>query len=151
MVDSDPKRALISEPKRCLGCGYILDGLPEPRCPECGRGFDPADPHSYGPAHEDFSPRTCLIIALSTCGMLLLGGVCSMLPPAVLRWTYPVQFALILGAYFGAGLVIHDSVRGLRRRDTPDSRRLRWAALAVGVLALVLLVAMVLGPAILSR
>ena len=28
----------MAEPdhKRCLGCGYILDGLPEPRCPECG-------------------------------------------------------------------------------------------------------------------
>ena len=23
----------------CLGCGYRLRGLPEPRCPECGRGF----------------------------------------------------------------------------------------------------------------
>jgi hypothetical protein len=24
----------------CLGCGYVLDGLPQPRCPECGREFD---------------------------------------------------------------------------------------------------------------
>lgn len=22
---------------QCLGCGYLLHGLPEPRCPECGR------------------------------------------------------------------------------------------------------------------
>jgi hypothetical protein len=28
---------------RGLGCGYLLHGLPEPRCPECGRRFDPAD------------------------------------------------------------------------------------------------------------
>ncbi len=27
---------------RCLGCGYLLRGLPAPRCPECGRSFDPA-------------------------------------------------------------------------------------------------------------
>ena len=28
---------------RCRGCGYALRALPEPRCPECGRPFDPAD------------------------------------------------------------------------------------------------------------
>lgn len=25
----------------CVGCGYDLRGLPEPRCPECGRAFTP--------------------------------------------------------------------------------------------------------------
>jgi hypothetical protein len=28
----------------CLGCTYPLPGLTEPRCPECGREFDPDDP-----------------------------------------------------------------------------------------------------------
>jgi len=28
----------------CIGCGYSLRGLPSPRCPECGRQFDPTDP-----------------------------------------------------------------------------------------------------------
>jgi hypothetical protein len=28
----------------CLDCGYALCGLPTPRCPECGREFDPLDP-----------------------------------------------------------------------------------------------------------
>ncbi len=32
---------------RCLGCGYALRGLIEPRCPECGRAFDPNDPTTY--------------------------------------------------------------------------------------------------------
>ena len=31
----------------CLGCGYDLRGLPEPRCPECGRPFDPGDPPTF--------------------------------------------------------------------------------------------------------
>ncbi len=26
-------------PGRCPGCGYLLIGLPERRCPECGRPF----------------------------------------------------------------------------------------------------------------
>ena len=33
----------LSEAK-CLACGYQLRGLVEHRCPECGRGFNPADP-----------------------------------------------------------------------------------------------------------
>ncbi len=31
------------DPTRCRKCGYLLQGLPEPRCPECGTRFD-ADP-----------------------------------------------------------------------------------------------------------
>ena len=27
------------EPKRCRKCGYILRGITEPRCPECGEGI----------------------------------------------------------------------------------------------------------------
>lgn len=32
---------------RCAGCGYRLEGLPEPRCPECGGAFDPADARTF--------------------------------------------------------------------------------------------------------
>ncbi len=32
---------------RCLICGYILYGLPEPVCPECGRAFDPSDESTF--------------------------------------------------------------------------------------------------------
>ncbi len=33
-------------PGFCLGCDYPLNGLTTNRCPECGRPFDPADPHT---------------------------------------------------------------------------------------------------------
>lgn len=29
------------DPNRCEKCGYLLFGLPTPRCPECGTPFDP--------------------------------------------------------------------------------------------------------------
>jgi hypothetical protein len=32
---------------RCLDCGYVLKGLPENRCPECGRVFDPENPQTF--------------------------------------------------------------------------------------------------------
>lgn len=43
-----PARGPSSAPhKKCLGCAYILDHLPENRCPECGRAFDPEDPATF--------------------------------------------------------------------------------------------------------
>ncbi len=33
--------------KYCLKCSYILDRLPENRCPECGRKFSPNDPRTF--------------------------------------------------------------------------------------------------------
>lgn len=38
------ERIDYTESARCISCGYLLRGLPEPRCPECGRGFNPNDP-----------------------------------------------------------------------------------------------------------
>ena len=34
-------------PARCIRCQYILEGLPEARCPECGHAFNPDDPLTY--------------------------------------------------------------------------------------------------------
>ncbi|MDB5172977.1 MAG: hypothetical protein JWO87_1865 [Phycisphaerales bacterium] len=34
----------------CLGCFYDLRGLPEDRCPECGRFFDPANHRTFSRA-----------------------------------------------------------------------------------------------------
>jgi len=31
----------------CRRCGYVLDGLSDHRCPECGRPFDPANRRTY--------------------------------------------------------------------------------------------------------
>lgn len=38
---------------RCRKCGYLLYGLPEPRCPECGEPFDPARLAGERPESED--------------------------------------------------------------------------------------------------
>src|SRR5579872_6657457 len=35
----------------CLSYGYSLRDLPAPRCPECGRPFDPADPRTMSLGH----------------------------------------------------------------------------------------------------
>ncbi|UCE60312.1 MAG: hypothetical protein JSU63_00910 [Phycisphaerales bacterium] len=37
----------IPDTAACKTCGYLLRGLCEPRCPECGKPFDPDDPKTY--------------------------------------------------------------------------------------------------------
>lgn len=43
----DPLDELQPGAKYCCDCGYVLAGLSEDRCPECGRRFDPQDPRTY--------------------------------------------------------------------------------------------------------
>ena len=47
----------------CKTCGHVLDHLPEPRCPECGRKFDLEDGSTYltSPRRVPRSARVALI------------------------------------------------------------------------------------------
>lgn len=52
-VDSAAQPRGADEPiGLCLDCGYALHGLPTPRCPECGRPFDPLDPKTMNMGRE---------------------------------------------------------------------------------------------------
>ncbi len=44
-MSADPAQA--DPTMYCKGCWYVLDGLPENRCPECGRPFDPKRRRTY--------------------------------------------------------------------------------------------------------
>ena len=52
---------------RCLSCHYDLRNLPEHRCPECGRAFDPNDPRTYDTeaSARNRSDRRALVWAVS--------------------------------------------------------------------------------------
>lgn len=43
---SDPHSTTPPDDAFCLSCGYPLRDLPTPRCPECGRAFDPTNPRT---------------------------------------------------------------------------------------------------------
>lgn len=49
MEPAVPHPPTFPDDARCLSCGYSLFGLPEPRCPECGREFDPLNPVTFIP------------------------------------------------------------------------------------------------------
>jgi hypothetical protein len=56
-------RASMSS-KHCLYCDYIIDGLAERRCPECGRPFDVLDAKSYGEGRLTGARRSIKRIAV---------------------------------------------------------------------------------------
>ncbi len=59
---------------RCLDCAYSLKGLESMRCPECGRGFDPADAATY--SAQTLDSRRLLVRAIlgfALCLMMVLG------------------------------------------------------------------------------
>ncbi|MBK8268298.1 MAG: hypothetical protein IPK83_08335 [Planctomycetes bacterium] len=39
---------IVEERGRCRSCDYLLKGLAEPRCPECGTDFDPTEVEAGG-------------------------------------------------------------------------------------------------------
>lgn len=120
---------------RCLGCDYLLHGLPENRCPECGRPFDPARPETMavrrplgavGRAIFRPIPWWLVTIGLLPAAWLLYRGLHPsfyyMMQPVLLvllwllsLWVMSLRFAMLEAArsYYR------------NRRPTPPERR-RW-------------------------
>jgi hypothetical protein len=75
----------------CTQCGYDLRGNTSNRCPECGRGFDPADPTTYAP-DDGRSMRGPLIRLCVGMPLLLFVGPMllhsqPLIPHGALGWT----------------------------------------------------------------
>ena len=93
---------------RCLGCDYLLYGLSENRCPECGRPFDPSDPHTF---------NTKIWVGRRYLALSLLGIAAMSLPLLFAYWrdghpsgSFPgmISLALLLCCLFGGwALEIH--------------------------------------------
>ena len=59
----------------CLTCGYLLHGLPDAVCPECGRPFDPADPTTFNPdPMKNRRSRRINRLAVAVAMLLLIVG-----------------------------------------------------------------------------
>jgi hypothetical protein len=58
----------------CRKCGYVLDGLSEYRCPECGRSFDPTNGRTF--CHHGFGK---LKTAKVTVIFVIIASLCSYL------------------------------------------------------------------------
>jgi predicted amidophosphoribosyltransferase len=59
---------------RCLTCQYDLENLPEHRCPECGRAFDPDKPTSFS-SDDDWVPVVIWLAVLLGPLLVLMGAL----------------------------------------------------------------------------
>lgn len=94
-------------PKRCLNCGYIVDGLSDNRCPECGRAFDPDNPKTYWRTRRSGIKQ--LVSSLLGCYLLAMAMGAVVMSWFAVRWTMAgvlVTVLLIIAttAWSGAAL-----------------------------------------------
>ena len=117
---------MAADDRYCLGCNYGLKGLPENRCPECGREFDPENPatfshaNSMGDVARFFSkpigwPTNAAAIAILALGLvasLYPGGVFSIIAASFVAWLVigTVFFIRVLG--FACVTVFHRIRKG---------------------------------------
>jgi hypothetical protein len=121
------------DPKRCLGCGYILEHLPEPRCPECGREFDPGNPKTFT-CHARRGWLSSAAHALLAALLIVVSGVAGLCVGAHLWQNKGLYYAsvadqaLIAACIAVAGFVVCGSRRW-------RGRELLAAVVIVGLLA----------------
>jgi len=95
---------------RCVGCDYLLRGLSQNRCPECGREFDPGNPKTFvvGPRLGWLGKQLLAGVRWPTLGLCGVGVV-------LLAWASGARFpggpagvvvlivmAVLLGTVFSA-------------------------------------------------
>lgn len=138
---SDPVGALIFRsagvPPRCLACNYRLEGLTVPRCPECGREFDPRDPRTYSLQLRWTRGQWCIAWGFAyTVGLLLsmfllpwegpLAFIMAFFIAVVIRVGFFCNVLKVLG-WVAAGLVLFFGALGLS--FDPDPKALLVIAL----------------------
>jgi hypothetical protein len=108
------------EHKRCLGCGYDLHGLPENRCPECGRGFDPAHPSTFASGQRE-PGWGYLVVAVAVGGTALAFGAINLKRAGDLWLIEAPLLALPLKIYVFARSIVE-----LRRPVALQPYRASW-------------------------
>ena len=109
--------------KRCLECGYILQGLTYNRCPECGRGYDPKNPATFRSGNDKPQIlRRYLRLAIVASALPWVGVALKV----ALKYKAPVA-ALIVLMFPAWAILLNEAVHafapyvkmGLARRSSP--------------------------------
>jgi hypothetical protein len=81
----------------CKTCGYVLDGLAEPRCPECSRPFIRGDDSTYILGPRLYVSR--LAVAAFSLGVVSVA-------PCLTGFVAPVSAIPLLSIAFGIGAIV---------------------------------------------
>jgi hypothetical protein len=84
----------------CRTCGYPLKGLPERRCPECGRSFDPYDPATMRVPGWIPRRRPAKSSVLDTRDMIIAATIATVL--VSVGWLDNGRSALVMGLFYGS-------------------------------------------------
>jgi len=111
--------AITDSSGRCLHCNYVLRDLPVPRCPECGREFDPSDVRTINLGRE-ITPAARWALgpasAVMSVGMFIIAAVAvwSLRLPIVEQDRSLIDGALLIGLggiWIGWPIVRHLTAR----------------------------------------
>lgn len=95
----------------CRSCGYQVVGLSEPRCPECGRLFDPDNPRTFLQHPKAWRVRQWvrrILIALGSVIIPLLVSLGILLGILYLRWQTQQQVIASVRQVGGAAILADD-------------------------------------------
>ncbi len=120
------ERQTITKPTMyCRRCRYVLDGLSDHRCPECGRPFDPANRQTYRTKPRRRWLWKIIFAVIGLPAGALIGAsllVFLMLPPAPQNRISPLIISLSVGlpvgGLAGCGLGILLGAFFDKRRET---------------------------------
>jgi hypothetical protein len=121
----------------CLECGYALRGLPMPRCPECGREFDPMDSATMNMGRE-LSPLAKWVLGpvhwpinLLTWGALLFTLWMARLPGDQIGTSTSIVILTLLALLWLAWPIVR--IVAARRYGWPHSLLMRGQKLRIAV------------------
>lgn len=117
----------------CLTCNYALTGVPDSRCPECGRAFNLADPTTFGPVSRT-RQRVLLaaihlgrVLALCVLAFAIYRLIAYAMPGSLFAVGHAISLAMLLTAVslpvLIALLILHARTHGPRSLAT----RRAWA------------------------
>jgi hypothetical protein len=112
--------------RRCKGCTYPLDNLPESRCPECGRPFEPGNAETYLLVAVDTPRRRATLLFGMFIGSTL--AIDSFLFFVLLRYVAAWGATLLLA--FHAVLIVLGFIAGMDEDHT--IQRIGIVALLLG-------------------